>query len=374
MLRALLPHRARRAGARSAVSCAVALLVLAPLGAAQEEEVDTVYLSDGNSETGKVLEENWSGLALQPERGAKKVIPWASIQAVDYFDASEDLDNGLATLAAGNAERAHELFLAVMGAEGNRPMTVQQALFYAAFAEQRLGKDEEAVASYTRLLKEFPKGRYLRLAAENLIQLHVSRSNEAAARAALDELTQSAKGEEGVDALLQLLEARLVEGKGDLAAARERYAALESMAGAPAELVQEGKLGRARTLLADGKSAEAEPILRALIAESQSPRVQSGAWNGIGQIQSVEGRAKKDSERILEGLYAYLRTVVQYKPLPGESTEEYERALAGAAACFEMLSELEQNPEKKKVWRERHRERIEQLELEYPGSSFLVKK
>lgn len=367
MLRALQVLKSRIVSA----SAAALFFVLSSPGAAQE--IDTVYLRDGNTETGKVLEEGWSGLSIQPERGGKKVIPWGSVQSVDYFDAPEELGNGLATLAADNAESALELFQSVLGSEGNRPMVVQQALFYSAFAQQRSGRSDEALAAYTKLLADFPKGRYLRLAAENLIDVNLGKSDVAAARAALDKLAASAKGAEGVEPLLELLEARLLEGQGEFAKARERFAALEGLAGAPAELLQEGKLGKARTLLLDGKGTEAEPFLRALITESQSPRVQSGAWNGLGQIQSSEGRTKKDSERILEGLYAYLRTVVQYKPLPGESTEEYERALSGSAMCFQYLSELEQNPERKKLWRERQRERLEQLELEYPSSKFLKK-
>ena len=65
---------------------------------------------------------------------------------------------------------------------------------------------------------------------------------------------------------------------------------------------------------------------------------------------------------------------MQYKPLLGESTEEYERSLDGAATCSQYLSELEQNTERKKLHRDRNRELLEQLELEYPGSSFLKKK
>lgn len=380
MLRALQALPTRTVGPRRELlaSLAVAWLVLSPLGTALSpvaaQENDTVYLRDGNTETGKILEEGFGGVSFQPEHGAKRVIPWSSVQSLDYFDATEDLENGLATLGAGAPERALELFQAVLAAEGNRPTAVQQALFYSAFAQQRLGRGDEALASYARLLKDFPKGRYLRLAAENLVQLQLAKPDAAAARAALDELAAAAKGAEGVDALLHLLEARLLEGQGKLAEARERYTALEGLAGAPTELAQEGKLGRARTLLRDGKNAEAEPILRALVSESLSARVQSGAWNGIGEIQAGEGRAKKDSERILEGLYAYLRTVVQYKPLPGESTEEYERALDGAATCSQYLSELEQNPERKKLHRERNRAFLDQLVLEYPGSSFLKKK
>src|SRR6185503_9975194 len=254
----------------------------------------------------------------------------------------------------------------------NRPMIVQQARFHLAYAEQRMGKTSEATAGYTKLLQDFPKSRYLREAAENLLTLRLGENDAAGAQSVLDSLAQGAKGVDGIEPLIGLLEARLLEGQDKNTEAGQRFAAVEALAGARADLVQEAKLGRARVLLRENKAAEAEPIFRALITESPLPRVQSGAWNGLGELQAADGRAKKNSERILDALYAYLRSVVQYKPLPGESTEEYERALAGAATCFKYLSELEQNPEKKKLHRER--ERLEQLQLEYPSSSFLKKK
>ena len=355
---------------RSACALALASLALVAVPAAQEN--DSLFLRDGSTELGKVLDETVAGVSFQPEKGAKKVVPWDGVQSVEYFDAPPDLSGGLATLAAGNMEVAAEQLKAALASEGLRPVIVQQASFHLAYAQQRQGDVEGAIAGYTRLLAEFPQGRYLRQAGENLIALQLLKNDPAAAKASLDKLTQGAKGA-GVDGMLGLLEARLLEGQGKVAEARERYAAVETTGGVDPVLAQEARLGKARTLLRDNKAGEADPLFRALVTESQSPRVQSGAWNGLGEIQVTEGRAKKDQDRILEALYAYLRTVVQYKPLPGESTEEYERALAGAATCFKFLSELEQNPEKKKLWRDRERERNEQLQLEYPNSNFLKK-
>jgi len=352
----------------------LALVALPAALSAQDAAVDTLYLANGSTETGKVLEETWSGVSFQPEKGAKKVVSWDTLQSVDYSDAPEELKSGLATMAAGNMEAARELFEIVLGLEGNRPMIAQQAHFHLAYALQRLGKSAEADAGYTKLLKDFPKGRFLREATENLIELRLARDDASGAQSLLTSVAQEAKGLEGIEPLVGLLEARLLEGQGKNSEAGQRFASVEGMAGARAGLVQEAKLGRARMLLRENKAAEAEPVFRALITESPLSRVQSGAWNGLGELQAADGRAKKNSERILDALYAYLRSVVQYKPLPGESTEEYERALAGAAQCFKYLSELEQNPEKKKLHRDRERDRLEQLQLEYPSSSFLKKK
>ena len=70
-------------------------------------------------------------------------------------------------------------------------------------------------------------------------------------------------------------------------------------------------------------------------------------------------------------LFAYLRSSVQYLPLPGEPTREYERALAGSARCFQYVADLEQKPERKELYTSRSRARIEQLRREYPESEFL---
>ncbi len=354
---------------RLALAGAAALLLGAP-AVAQDEEVDRVFLRDGTSEVGKVLEESYAGVEIQPERG-KKTLPWEAVQSVQYFDAPEELGAGLATLGAGNLDAALAQFEALVAdAAELRPVIVQQGLFHVAYLKQRLGQTAEAIAGYGELLQKFPQGRYLRQAGENLMRLHLAQGNPAAAEQALSQLAEGAQGVPGVEAEVGILRAWLLEAQQQHGPARDGYAAVESLAGAPPTLVQEARLGRARTLLAEGKAGEAEPLFRALTLEQGLSRVQSGAWNGLGEIQATDGKTRRDADRILEALYAYLRTLVQYKPLTGEGTEEYERALAGAATCFQYLSELEQNPERKRLLRDRSRERNEQLEREFPNSLF----
>lgn len=336
-----------------------------------QEEPDAVYLSDGSSQECKILEESWLGVTLQPEKGPKKTLGWSEVRSIEYADAPPELAAGLAALAAGNADNALEMLTIAQQTPELRPVIQQTIDFNTAFCLHRLGKTSEATTLYAKVLTDHPKGRYLRMIGENLIDLHLASGDAAGARATLDKLAAGAKGLEGADALTLLLEARLLERQGKLSEAQQKFAALE--ASPVADLAPEGKLGRARMLLRQNKGTEAEPVFRALISESKNAHVQSGAWNGIGEMQATEGRSKKEAERIQDGLYAYLRTVVQYKPLPGESTEEYERALAGAATCFEYLSQLEPNAEKKKLWRDRQRERLEQLQQEYPASTFLKK-
>ena len=346
----------------------------APLGSFLQEEgaADVVFLRNGTTESGSVLEETLAGLELDPAEGARKTIPWDSVTAVQYGDAPDEFVNGQAALDAGNMELALESYQFVLSEEELRPVIQQQALFYKAYAELRLGVDG-AGTTYAELLEGFPEGRFVRAAGENLIDLHLVGGDAAGARAALDQIRKGLQGVENGPAVADLLEANLIAASGDQAKAGELFGAVESAAGSDAALAQEARLGRARMLLAGGQRAEAEPILRALVAESESVRVQSGAWNALGEALAADGLARKEAEPILDALYAYLRTVVQYKPLPGESTVEYERALAGAEQCFQHLSELEQNAEKKEVLRGLQRQRLAQLQSEFPNSRFLEK-
>lgn len=352
---------------------ACALLSSAAFGL-QDDVGDTVYLKGDNKvETGAVLDETLEGVSIKPHTGAKKVVPWPEVQSIDYGDAPDEFTNALATLAAENHELALEQFQSVLAEEDGRDVIRQQALFHVAGLQRRLGMLDQARASYEQLLLEFPRGRFVRLAGENLVALQVQAGDAAGAATTLQNLAQGLEGFAGKDLVVGLLEAGMLLADGKVAEARARYDAVESAAGSDAELAQEARLGRARTLLLEGKGAEAEPLLRALVTESKNPRVQSGAWNALGEMGAADGRARKDADKILDALYAYLRTVVQYKPLPGESTTEYERALAGAGTCFRYLSELESNPEKKRLLRQRQTERLEQLEREFPSSPFLEK-
>jgi len=357
-------------GAR-ALLCALACGALPLTSAAQEGGGDVVYLRDGTTLNGEVTAQSYKELTFQEEGGAKKTLPWTSVQSVDYFDAPDELTSGLAMLSAGNLEEALKEIAAVLGTEELRPFVVQDALVLQAHLHQRLGQAAPAREAYAKLLHDFPKGHHLLTAGENLIALHMQANDAPGAHTALDGLSASLKDEPGAEPVLGLLDAGLLLAEGKNDAALERYRSVENATGADPSLVEEARLGRARILLATNKAAEAEPLLKALVVESVSARVQSGAWNELGELEMVAGRTKKDGDLILTGLYDFLRTVVQYKPLPGETTAPYERALAGASKCFQLLSELEQNAEKKKLLLNRKRERVELLQREFPNSPYL---
>jgi len=331
--------------------------------ARQEKEKDTVRLKDGKSDSGKIESEGYVGVSL----GGAKIVTWDKVQSVEYAGGAE-YTAALQLLTAGKLDDALAEFDTLKEAPKVRPVLKQNVMFNIAQILQRQGKTDEAVSAYRELFDAFPEGRYLRTAGDGLVACLMSKKDPAGASAALDKIGDGAKGVEAFKPELAVMRARLFEfGKKTT----EAKAAYESAAGAAGAVGQEAQLGLARCLALDGKGADAEAACRKLVSVSAPNYVLAGAWNGIGDVWSEQGRAKKDSEMLLDALTAYLRGVVQYAPLPGEPSIEYERALAGSARCFKFIAQLDTQKERKNRYEQFARERVELLKRDYPSSLFL---
>ena len=329
-----------------------------------QEAGDTVTLVDGEVHSGVVKSEDHAGLTIDVD-GKPKTLTWDKVQSVEYGDAPE-LSSALAALTSGRLEEAQSGLQIVADAEKPRPMVRQQVLFHKGWIAQRQDRVDDAIAAYQELLDAFPTGRYLRLAAENLVACQLAKDAPEAAATALDKAAKAA-GDAAPE--VELVKAHMHDANGASAEAKAIYESLQGSA-LPA-VAQEARLGIAHHLIRDNKKSDAETLLRKVVAEPAPAHVMSGAWNGLGELFSEEGKAKRDNEKLLDGLYSYLRSVVQYKPLLGEPTNEYERALAGAARCFRYLSELEQNAERKKLFANRAQQHLFRLKNEYPQSIYL---
>ena len=97
----------------------------------------------------------------------------------------------------------------------------------------------------------------------------------------------------------------------------------------------------------------------------------AGAWNGLGDICSEEGRTKHDIDQLIDALYMYLRGCTVYAPVAGEASDQIERSLAGSARCFSYIADLEPNKDKKNDYKQRAARTKERLKKEYPSSSFI---
>ncbi|HET6202826.1 MAG TPA: tetratricopeptide repeat protein [Planctomycetota bacterium] len=347
--------------------------LLLPLPAAQPEVKDSVFLKDGKSESGRIQSEEYGALTLAAAKGPPKKIPWDSVRSVQY-GGSAPFSKASDAFSAGQVEEALPQLEGLRQDAKLRPVLRQQVLYFWALAQQRLGKVDEALAGYQALLKEFPKSRFLRAVGENLVAGHLAKKDAAGGERAVDQFLADALAA-GVDSgflnELRVLKARLLEGQEKYAEAMASYSILAGAGGVSAAAVQEATLGQARCLQKQGKATDAEPLYRKLLGEDAPNFVLAGAWNGLSDILSKQAKDKRDAEALRDALFGYLRAVIQYGPLAGETTIEYERGLAGAAKCFRFLSELETNADRKKLYLDRARERLSQLKREFPGSPFL---
>jgi len=139
------------------------------------------------------------------------------------------------------------------------------------------------------------------------------------------------------------------------------------------ELVMEAKLALARCAQLADRGNDAQTKYREIVAADAPNDVLAGAWNGLGDLALKDGIAKKDADGLKYALFAYLRGVVLYVPERGGTTDEYERALAGAYRAFRACGELESDAAKKKLFLNRAQLRLEQLKADYPRSRYIPK-
>jgi tetratricopeptide (TPR) repeat protein len=350
----------------------VGAVLFAPPVAAQKKDKDAVQLKGGaKAEVGKITAEDFAGVSLEIKAGQTKVIPWADVASIDYSNPGE-FNEAIEALNSGRLDEAFTKFEALKtGAGKTRPVLQQHALFNTALILQRQGKLDAAAAAYKELFAAFPRGRYLRMAGENWINTLLTKGDINAAEGAVATINLAAQGATGIEGELAMLKARVYESKKSWPDARSSYEAAEKAAPAGSEVAQEARLGRARCLVGEGKRGDAETILNDIKKSGTSNTVLAGAWNTLGELATEDGRSKRNTEMLIDALFMHLRGVVQYQPLPGASTREYERALAGASLVCKYISELETNGERKRTYKQRSDEHLARLKKEYPNSPFL---
>ncbi len=339
----------------------------------QDANRDVVNLKSGQSELGKVKSEDFAGVELDPVKGETKRISWTDIapNGVTYADPAWQAVADM--LAASKFAEALPALVELKADAKLRAPVKQNVLYFQGVALQREGKSDDALAAYRELLAAFPKSRYLMEVGEAMVTILAGKKDYAGATKAVQDM-DAAAGDGGFSAAAGVLKGRIFEEQKDWAKAGGAYrVAAESASVSPAVQMQ-AELGSARALVAQNKKPEAEAALRKLVAKEGPNHLMSGAWNGLGDLTQERARAanngKGDADQLLDALYMYLRGVVQYAPLPGQPTHEYERAIAGSAATFKALGEIETVADRKRLYAQRSAQRKEQLKREFPNSPF----
>jgi tetratricopeptide (TPR) repeat protein len=368
-------HSLGRRGVARALACAWLALPCAALS----QDKDTVQIKGGPPETGVIKAEEYGGVSITPTKGQPHTIEWAQIapDGISYA-GSPEYASAKESLISGKPDDALQKFEALKGESKLRAVLKQNVLYYIAMLEQRKGDYDGALATMKELVTAFPKSRYLMDVGERTVACYAAKKDVASANRALDELVAAANAggiENGFGSAVNVLKGRVFELQGDFAKAQAAYGVAASATGVPQTVVFQARLGQGRCAVALKKSSDAESIFRALTKEDAPNSILAGAWNGLGDLLKDEARkgkdGKPDGEKVLDALFAYLRGSVQYAPLPGESTDEYERSLRGSSDCFKFLSDLETKPDQKKLNRDRSVERLEVLKKEYPNSAYI---
>ena len=344
----------------------------AAAGTARAQDKDTILFKDGKSDTGLVKSEEYSGVTFNPAKGAARTIEWKEIAPngityagnLEYTSAKEAFD-------AGKYPDALKGFEELLADAKLRPVLKQNAEYFVATMRQNGGEHDKAIEMYKKLQADFPKGRWLMEIGEGLVACYAAKKDVAGAGKALDELSAAATSagvEASFNSAVNVLKGRLFEEQQKFAEAQAAYGVAEKATGVPVSIAQQARLGLARCMVALNKKPDAEAAFRKIVSEDAPNAVLAGAWNGLGDLTVEAARAaQNDPDKLLDAVFCYLRGVVQYAPVPGESRAEYKRALKGSAEVFRYISQVEKNADRKRLYAERAKERDEQFKKEFPS-------
>ena len=337
---------------------------------AQSSKDDVVRVRSGDPVTGRIKSDDYDTITVTVKGKAVEVAR-KDVVGVDYGDAAA-VDAAGALLTEGKFDQAIGVLQPLAEDKKNRGVLRQQAMYFLAAAYLRKGDAAEGMKVVDAMRTEFPKGARAADAARLAVESAIARKDFNAARDAADKAAREGKGAGLAGAFeseMNLLMARATEGEGKFEAASKAYKAVAGQAGLSPALVAEANLGVARCEIAAGRGDGADATLRALVKQDVGSRLLANAWNRIGDIQAEKGRASKNGDVLLEALMSYLRGVVLYVPLPGESDAELAHALAGSAKVFNQLADIEKDEAIKANYRQLANVRLAELRRLCPSSA-----
>ena len=333
---------------------------------------DTVTLKDGKTETGRVKSADYEGLALEA-KGQTKTLEWGQVASIAYKEPPQEYLSGRDAFDNGKWDEAIAFFDALKADAKLRAPIKQEAHFFAAQAQLAKNAWDPAIAALDALRKDFPKSRYLMEIGEGYVLAFSAKKDFAGAQKALDTMATDTAAQgvsAGFAAAISVLKGRLLEDQNKISEAAASYSLAEKASGVSLVVQQQARLGQGRCLIAQKKGADAEAIFRKLTGEDAPNAVLSGAWNGLGDIWLEDAKTKSDAEqaeKLLDAALAFMHSVVQYGPGPGENGRELCRGLEGSVKAFKGLAAVEKNAEKKQTYTLRANERQQQLQRDCRG-------
>ena len=351
------------------VSILTAILGLGLVAPATAQD-DTVNMHDGTKKTGKVEVYDFRTIKLTSQNGKISTnIKVEDAKSVEWGGKPKAFKEAESALAAGNDEDAATKLQAIIDDAKLRDVLKQEAYFLQAAAYANAGKNAEAADSLQKMLAKFPQSHYIVAAHEMAVRALL------AAGKAADAVSFTQAEETRVGAIpdsraltdgLKLLRCRvqLASNQGPQAKAD-----LQTLANTAGPMAEQAKVMLGEVLLAENNVAEAEKLFRDALKSTKAAQVRAGAYNGLGEINFKKGYDGKKSDLLKDALFSYLRTVVQFPPAAGDSSEYHEAAIFKAGCCFQALGDLEKDKDAQGRLFARSRELFKRLLNDYKGST-----
>jgi tetratricopeptide (TPR) repeat protein len=335
-----------------AVMMAMVLVVAASTAPAQTVRRDLVELNSGERLSGKVLEESWKGVKLDPLDGkAPQTFELEKVKAVTYGekpqylveamglkDKAEDRDKYIETLKRAYYDKSSSKWL------------LQHAYYdIAQEYEKQSATDETCVAkaleAYQKLLDDIPESRYAPQLRMNLGDMFLARGDLAQARKNFQGVVGSGFGPESeTRARFREAETYLLENNSDDAAKVLNQVKTDGL----------GALTQARltvikadVLSARGQYDKAYESAVDVLNDRKTAAIEPEVYTVLGDVF----RAENQNE---EALLCYLRVHLMYEDV---DPIMHARALVGAVKVCRRMG-----------LKDKARELQEELTRLFPGS------
>lgn len=350
-----------------------------------EPFADTIILKGGSAFPEKVgvIKETFKEVTFYNDHLPKQSQPYERLEKIIHGDEPREFQQGTTRMGRSRFEEAIRDFQkAELEYESGkvREWIRQYSPFYLARCHQALAKYQEAIESYTLLLKRYPETIFLPQVYEGVGQCYQGLGGEANYGEAVKAFRKLP--EFGVEWSLraQRGEAQILEAKKSYDQAADKYREIIKQAGTDKPAQFQGVVnlaydGLGRSLLRVEKVKEAIQTYNELRGVAEKVKVVKGvpekayregmavACNGLGDCMF---KLLRYEDAVLQ----YLRVPILYpEEDPEESQTQTARAVLQSAKCFEQLARQPGIPkDKKKTWEDRHRELLDEVVGKYPQS------
>lgn len=335
-------------------------LVLALAGSDKTQaQTDEIQLKPVNGQTngrivrGIITSESPRDVKIQVN-GKPETISVDDIANIDYANTPPAFFEAKLREKAGEFEAALDSYKRAAGASGIKPYVQQLVKFrYASALADSTSSDAkklpEAIDSLQEFVKTYPSSRHTANAAELLLNLVRSGSDEKQVDSVLADIAKIP----GSQARSNILKADLLTERGKPEEALKLLATTKSKIPKKSELERVAQSVQINALVAQKDFAEAEKQVRILIdsAEPNDYSALAPAYNALGDCLRAAGKPK-------DAIIAYLHTEILYE----KSANEHAKSLASITQLWRILDKPD-----------RAEQTLNKLATTYPRSQWLKK-